>query len=70
MQLTQRRLLHLENLSDHSLFVDVLRLGLEVLDHQRDLHDVVDGRDQHVRQLELLAPRVTIAPLLTEKMRR
>ena len=63
MQLTEGGLLHLEGLGDDGLLLGGLGARLDVADDERDLHDVVHGRHQQVRQLQLLAPRVTIAPL-------
>ena len=40
-----------------------LSLGLNLLEEEKDLHDVVDRRDQEVRQLELLTAGVLVAPL-------
>ena len=63
VQVSQRGLLALEDLVDGLLLHRVLRLGLDLLEEERDLHDVMDRRHQEVRQLELLAARILVTPL-------
>ena len=63
VQVSQRGLLALEDLVDGLLLHRVLRLGLNLLEEERDLHDVMDRRHQEVRQLELLAARILVTPL-------
>ena len=61
--LTERGLLHLEDLCDDGLLLWRLCPRLDVPDDERDLHDVMHGRHEKVRQLQLLAPRIPVAPL-------
>ena len=63
MPLTERGLLHLEDLGDDGLLLRRLGPRLDVPDDERDLHDVVHRRHEQVGQLQLLAPRVPVAPL-------
>lgn len=51
------------NFSHHRPLLRLLRPGLDVPQNERDLHDVLNGRHQQVRKLELLASRVPVTPL-------
>lgn len=61
--LTQGVLLGLDDLAHDGALLRLLRAGLNVPQDQRHLHDVLNGRHQQVRELELLAARVAVAPL-------
>ena len=63
VQVPERGLLALQDLVDGVLLSRVLRLGLNLLEKERHLHDVVHGRHQEVRQLQLLTAGVLVTPL-------
>ncbi len=68
-ELTDGIFLDLEDLSNEFLLRRLIRSALNVFENQRNLHDVLDGRDEEVSELELLAPRVLHAELLPKSTR-
>ena len=66
VEVPERGLLALQDLVDDFLLHWVLRLRLNLLEEERDLHDMMDGRHQEVGQLEFLTARVLVTPLNRE----
>lgn len=63
VELAQARLLLVEDPQNGLLLLGVVGALLDLAQQQRHLHDVLHGRHEQVRQLELLAARVAVAPL-------